>query len=57
MTVAQLVVTDADIAASATDPKPRLRSTAVPTVGRVSTLCRVAPPGPRPAALRTQPAG
>ena len=37
---AQLVVTDAAIATAvtaATDPTPRLRYTAVPTAGRVST--------------------
>lgn len=55
-TVAQPVVTLAAIAAAATDPKPRLRYTAVPAGGRVSPLCRVAPPGPRQSALRTQPA-
>lgn len=43
-TVAQPVVTLAAIAAAATDPKPRLQYTAVPAAGRVSTLCRVAPP-------------
>ncbi|MFF0160352.1 hypothetical protein ACFYRY_22885 [Streptomyces sp. NPDC005263] len=50
-------MTDADIAAAATDPKPRLRYTAVPTAGRVSTLRHVSLPGPRPAARRAQPAG